>query len=105
MTAPISNGPTTTRLHHYAGHYFALFTRVFDIKPKTIDDPRMKPVESVSHLVFGQLSLIRYLHAVLGTDGGVPDLAGVLEIYPHNQLVSFYRLGTPENWRELDLWS
>ena len=21
MTAPISNGPTTTRLHHYAGHY------------------------------------------------------------------------------------
>lgn len=22
MTAPISNGPTTTRLHHYAGHYF-----------------------------------------------------------------------------------
>ena len=26
MTAPISNGPTTTRLHHYAGHYF-LVTR------------------------------------------------------------------------------
>ena len=24
MTAPISNGPTTTRLHHYAGHYFHL---------------------------------------------------------------------------------
>ena len=23
MTAPISNGPTTTRLHHYAGHYFS----------------------------------------------------------------------------------
>ncbi len=23
MTAPISNGPTTTRLHHYAGHYSA----------------------------------------------------------------------------------
>ena len=22
MTAPISNGPTTTRLHHYAGHYY-----------------------------------------------------------------------------------
>ena len=22
MTAPISNEPTTTRLHHYAGHYF-----------------------------------------------------------------------------------
>ena len=22
MTAPISNGPATTRLHHYAGHYF-----------------------------------------------------------------------------------
>ena len=21
MTAPISNEPTTTRLHHYAGHY------------------------------------------------------------------------------------
>ena len=24
MTAPISNGPTTTRLHHYAGHYFII---------------------------------------------------------------------------------
>ena len=23
MTAPISNEPTTTRLHHYAGHYLA----------------------------------------------------------------------------------
>jgi len=92
-------------LRNYSAHHARLFTRVFDIKPKTIDDPRMKPVESVSHLVFGQLSLIRYLHAVLGTDGGVPDLAGVLESYPHNQLVSFYRLGTPENWRELDLWS
>lgn len=22
MTAPISNGPATTRLHHYAGHYY-----------------------------------------------------------------------------------
>ena len=22
MTAPISNGPATTRLHHYAGHYW-----------------------------------------------------------------------------------
>ena len=24
MTAPISNEPTTTRLHHYAGRYFEL---------------------------------------------------------------------------------
>ena len=24
MTAPISNGPATTRLHHYAGHYSAI---------------------------------------------------------------------------------
>ena len=24
MTAPISNGPTTTRLHHYAGHYLPI---------------------------------------------------------------------------------
>ncbi len=24
MTAPISNEPTTTRLHHYAGHYWAV---------------------------------------------------------------------------------
>ena len=24
MTAPISNEPTTTRLHHYAGHYCLL---------------------------------------------------------------------------------
>ena len=33
MTAPISNGPTTTRLHHYAGHYFiASFDSAFDIE-------------------------------------------------------------------------
>ena len=25
MTAPISNGPATTRLHHYAGHYSKKF--------------------------------------------------------------------------------
>lgn len=92
-------------LRNYSAHHALLFTRVFDIKPKTIDDPRTKPVENVSHLVFGQLSLIRYLHAVLGTGGSVPDLAGVLESYLHNQLVSFHRLGTPENWRELALWS
>ena len=28
MTAPISNEPTTTRLHHYAGRYFGLTTFV-----------------------------------------------------------------------------
>ena len=28
MTAPISNGPTTTRLHHYAGHYLVQFPRL-----------------------------------------------------------------------------
>ena len=30
MTAPISNEPTTTRLHHYAGRYFVetLFNRI-----------------------------------------------------------------------------
>ena len=29
MTAPISNEPTTTRLHHYAGRYFCVRDAVF----------------------------------------------------------------------------
>lgn len=33
MTAPISNEPTTTRLHHYAGRYsFTLSYRLFEAK-------------------------------------------------------------------------
>ena len=33
MTAPISNGPATTRLHHYAGHYY----KTLPAHPKWLD--------------------------------------------------------------------
>ena len=45
MTAPISNGPTTTRLHHYAGHYcggggFALH-EAFSRRVAGVSNPRV----------------------------------------------------------------
>ena len=33
MTAPISNGPTTTRLHHYAGHYSRMVCAILGLIP------------------------------------------------------------------------
>ena len=35
MTAPISNGPATTRLHHYAGHYWPNRYKTLPARPKT----------------------------------------------------------------------
>ncbi len=90
-------------LRNYSAHHVRLFTRVFDIKPKIIDDPRMLSVEHVLHRVFGHMSLIWYLNAALGTGNGAPDLACVLESYSPNRRVSFQRTGVPGNWRELAL--
>lgn len=90
-------------LRNYAAHHARLFTRVFDIKPKRIDDPRMRPLhEYVSHL-FGQLSLIRYLQDQLRLTQR-QNLARILDSYPHNPLVPFGRIGAPEEWRTFDLW-
>lgn len=49
MTAPISNGPTTTRLHHYAGHYCEIIrpartgagVNAKKFAQRTINDPKM----------------------------------------------------------------
>ncbi|MFU0464135.1 Abi family protein [Gardnerella vaginalis] len=91
-------------LRNCTAHHARLFTRVFDIKPKQIRDTRMTPINSSLHLIFGQLSLIRYLHATLDLDGNADNLITVLENYPHNTLVPLRRTGTPDNWQNLDLW-
>ena len=42
MTAPISNGPTTTRLHHYAGHYFNIATSPRPVREKVRPTPPLQ---------------------------------------------------------------
>ena len=50
MTAPISNGPTTTRLHHYAGRYYEYtpehLQRILDAHSTTITDSN--PIEGAN---------------------------------------------------------
>lgn len=96
---------TLNILRNYAAHHARLFTRVFDIKPKRIQDPRMSEANKVSHLLFGQLSMIRYLYDALDIRTHSDALARVIESYPHNDLVPLRRTGTPDNWRDLPLWA
>lgn len=90
-------------LRNYTAHHARVFTRVFDIKPKRIDNAQMRVIHERTNSLFGQVSMIRFLQKQLGIEYG-ETLAGMLRDYPHNDLVPFRRTGTPENWEELDLW-
>ncbi|MDC7111725.1 Abi family protein [Corynebacterium pseudodiphtheriticum] len=90
-------------LRNYSAHHSRLFTRVFDIKPKRIQDPRIAILHESSNHIFGQLSLIRFLHNQLGLQER-QNLTRILEGYPHNSLVPMRRMGVPNNWREIEIW-
>ena len=91
-------------VRNYAAHHVRMFNRVYDLKPKLSDDTRLQPVAGVMNRVFGQLTLIQYLHRELALSPAhrLPEL---LESFPHNQLVPFERTGAPQDWRTLALWS
>lgn len=49
-------------LRNYAARHARMFNRVYDIKPKLSRQARLVQVAGVMNRVFGQLSLIQYLH-------------------------------------------
>lgn len=90
-------------LRNYAAHHARMFNRVYDIKPKLNNDVRLAPVAEGINRVFGQLSLIQYLHRQLDLSPA-DRLPKLFDTYPHNPIVPFSRIGAPDNWRELPLW-
>ncbi len=90
-------------LRNYAAHHARMFNRVYDIKPKLNNGVRLAPVAEGMNRVFGQLSLIQYLHRQLDLSPA-DRLPKLFDTYPHNPIVPFSRIGAPDNWRELPLW-
>lgn len=90
-------------LRNYAAHHARMFNRVYDIKPKLNNDPKLTPVANRMNRVFGQLSMIQYLHHQLGLSQA-DRLTRLFNTYPHNPIVPLSRTGAPENWQELALW-
>ena len=90
-------------LRNLAAHHARMFNRVYDIKPKLNDDPRLMAVAGQINRAFGQLSLIQYLHHQLRLSSA-DKLPKLLNTYPHNPIVSLSRTGAPSNWKDLTLW-
>ena len=80
-----------------------MFNRVYDIKPKLNNGVRLAPVAEGMNRVFGQLSLIQYLHRQLDLSPA-DRLPKLFHTYPHNPIVPFSRTGAPDNWREVPRW-
>lgn len=92
-----------TIVRNYAAHHARMFNRIYSIRPKLNDDPRLQAIESATNRAFGQLSLNQYLHRELGLSSALV-LPKVLNSYPQNNLVPFERTGAPVDWKELELW-
>lgn len=91
-------------LRNYSAHHARLFNRVFDIKPRLSNDPRLAVAKGGENRVFTQLTLIQYLHHELRLSAATA-LPALLATYPANEVVPFKRLGAPEGWQQSDLWS
>lgn len=91
-------------LRNYSAHHARIFNRVFDIKPKLSDDPRLSVVKGQENRVFTQLTLIQYLHHELELSPAT-NLPTLLMEFPDNSVVPFSRLGAPSDWEQSELWS
>nr|WP_083337284.1 Abi family protein [Corynebacterium timonense] len=90
-------------LRNLAAHHARMFNRVYDIKPKLNNDPRLVAVAGQMNRAFGQLSLVQYLHRQLGLSPA-DKLPTLFDTYPHNPIVPLLRTGAPADWQDLDLW-
>ncbi|AYD91031.1 Abi family protein [Actinomyces lilanjuaniae] len=90
-------------LRNLAAHQARMFNRSYDMKPKLSQDARLKPIRSLTNRVFGQLTLIQYLHRQLGLSPA-DQLPSLLSKYPHNPIVPLSRTGAPNDWASLELW-
>lgn len=91
-------------LRNYSAHHARVFNRVFDIKPKLSDDPRLSVVKGQENRAFTQLTLIQYLHRELGLSPAA-KLPALLKEFPDNNLVPFSRIGAPADWELSELWA
>ncbi|TXJ04319.1 MAG: Abi family protein [Aeromicrobium sp.] len=91
-------------LRNYSAHHARIFNRVFDIKPRLSNDPRLSVAKGHENRVFTQLTLIQYLHHELGLSAATV-LPTLLTTYPQNEIVPFKRIGAPEGWEQSELWS
>lgn len=90
-------------LRNYAAHHARMFNRVYDIKPKLSHNKDIQAIRGSINKIFGQLTLIQYLHRVLGLSPA-NRLPKILHTYPNNRLVPLSRTGAPDNWQSLELW-
>lgn len=90
-------------VRNYAAHHGRMYNRTYGNKPKFSQDPALKAVEAVKNRLFGQLSMVQFLHRKLGLSEAA-RLPTVLKTYPHNRLVPFERTGAPKDWEALELW-
>lgn len=95
---------TLNILRNYSAHHARLFNRVFDIKPRLSNDPRLTVAKGSENRVFTQLTLIQYLHHDLNLSAATA-LPALLMEYPENEVVPFKRTGAPEGWQHSSLWS
>lgn len=91
-------------VRNYSAHHARLFNRVFDIKPRLSNDPRLAVAKGSENRVFTQLTLIQYLHHELNLSAAT-ELPSLLGTYPENEIVPFKRIGAPEGWQDSELWS
>ena len=85
MTAPISNEPTTTRLHHYAGHYSRL-TKHQQHQPK----PTPPIMKSLITYLFLRFLFVRFLKQCWGLVLGVFFSIGEVFCLFNDQLDCFF---------------
>ncbi|WP_227469309.1 Abi family protein [Actinomyces sp. HMSC065F12] len=90
-------------LRNLAAHHARMFNRVYDIKPKLNNDPQLLEATVQVNRVFGQLSLIQYMHRQLKLSPA-DKLPRLLSTYPDNPIVPLARTGAPDNWSHLRLW-
>lgn len=91
-------------LRNYSAHHARTFNKVFDIKPRLSNDPRLAIAKGHENRVFTQLTLIQYLHRVLGLSPATA-LPEQLTKFPVNDVVPFSRIGAPEGWEHSELWA
>lgn len=91
-------------VRNYAAHHARMFNRVYDIKPKlNMGDPLLASLAQTMNRVFGQLTLVQYLHRQLDLSQAT-RLPALLASFPDNAIVPMSRTGAPENWAEHPLW-
>ncbi|WP_216395784.1 Abi family protein [Arcanobacterium phocae] len=94
---------TLNVLRNYVAHHARMFNRVYSLKPKLSRDSSLLEIANGMNRLFGQLSLIQYLHRKLELSPAT-RLPQILKQYPENDIVPFSRTGAPANWQQLDLW-